>query len=401
MHQELFHLVNKHITPIRFIDAANALGHSGFLNEPPLCKLMLLQMVRTYKTCYPGSLKIEKSFCVPDGDQRWPRWSHGCELGLILDGLRGRAFQSVIPVGEMQEYHMLCRMLSPYSQKAAPSSQPHRAITPPTLPSPNTIPRVTFEDIKAALVVFKSIYGHTHMTRKFKVDLNDQRYPTAIRGRSFGEIINKIVEGRSYKDRCDELFAADLLTPKSKAQNKRKHEEYDKSTEIRPPQPRQRKRSFIAESFGLTVKGKKHSPPLKFPIVKKCLLVFRSIYSHLQVPLQFIIPSDDIRYPPGIRGRDFGALVRNIRYGITHRKHQQELLAIGLEFAKSGNLHRVETAIESIYDVSLSSVEEEKDDVDQGEEEVDEVEEEEDGISEEGDELIDLFTTKREFSIAS
>lgn len=425
MYQELFKIVNKHISPVKFVDASNALEHKGYLNQPPLCKQMVFEMVRVYRECFPSCLNITSSFCIPEGDERWPHWSHGCELGLILKQLRGVLFQSLLTEDEKLEFKYFRETPTLYLHQV-PSNSVVRQNTSPTTSAITKIPRVTYEDIKEALVVYKRLNGSSPMPHAYKIDIHDEQYPIAIRGRIFGDMVKDIWRGRTYKDQRAELIALDLFPIQAAPRMKRKYTDDDTDvlsinhTNTNPITMPPRlttltSSSYHHQSLGDRKKNKKRSPRMEYPIVKECLLAFQSIHHHLQVPTQFLISSEDIGYPEEIRGRDFGALVRNIRYGVTHRKHRNEFMAMGLEFPTLGKAGHVlsTTAAKAVpsntgnsaEDSLSSSVVEEEDNLVEGnvEETVEEEDEEEDGTLEgevEGEDLINLFTTKREISIA-
>lgn len=73
----------------------------------------------------------------------------------------------------------------------------------------------------------------------------------------------------------------------------------------------------------------------KFQVLKKALIVYRTIYGNLEVPYHYAIPQDDERYAVEVRGKALGSIVNNIIYNHQYKEFEEELLAIGFRFEKT------------------------------------------------------------------
>jgi hypothetical protein len=62
------------------------------------------------------------------------------------------------------------------------------------------------------------------------------------------------------------------------------------------------------------------------------LVAFKSIFGHVNVPWQFVVPSGDSTYPFNTWGMTLGRHVSRIRRGHLHAKHRDDLLAIGFSY---------------------------------------------------------------------
>jgi len=146
-----------------------------------------------------------------------------------------------------------------------------------------------FEEVKVALLAYKEIYGNLLVPNKYIVPINDIKYPKEVRGMSLGITVNNIRNKNAYKGHKEELLAMG----------------FDFHSEVR-----------------------------EFQEVKVALLSYNNTYGNLLVPVDYIIPYDDTRYPESVRGMRLGHSVIGIRAFDIYKEHKEELLAIGFDYDK-------------------------------------------------------------------
>jgi len=145
-----------------------------------------------------------------------------------------------------------------------------------------------YELVRETLFIYQEITGDLLVPKRFIIPLEDDRFPVGMRGRSLGNIVYAIRNKDAYKEHKEEL---------------------------------------IAMGFDYTNCERR----IDFNTVKETLLVYQEIYGNLSIPVAYIIPVEEERFPKKIRGKAFGKMIVKIRNNHAFKEHKEELIAMGLE----------------------------------------------------------------------
>ena len=146
-----------------------------------------------------------------------------------------------------------------------------------------------FDRIRRALLVYKEIYDNLLVPNEYIVPANDTRYPEEVREMRLGSAVCSIRNNNHYKEHKEELIDMG----------------FDYNSQVR-----------------------------EFEEVEAALLIYKQIYGNLLVPREFIVPTNDTRYPEKVRGMRLGKTVSSIRSYACYKDHKEELLAMGFDFKK-------------------------------------------------------------------
>jgi hypothetical protein len=161
--------------------------------------------------------------------------------------------------------------------------------------------RSTFEEVKTALLAYKSLYGHLRVSQSYIIGDDYERYPEEVRGIKLGNVVAGIRLKGTYSYQREELQGMGL--------------------------PYKRQRSTFEE-------------------VKTALLGYKALYGHLRVPYSYVIGEDDERYPEEVRGITLGSMVSIIRNSGHYADHREELQEMGFLFERQySTFEEVKTAL--------------------------------------------------------
>jgi hypothetical protein len=79
-----------------------------------------------------------------------------------------------------------------------------------------------------------------------------------------------------------------------------------------------------------------------FDVIYSALEAFKAVHGNLLVPARFVVPQDDVNYPPETWGMKLGGNVMNIRNRGDYSEHRVKLEELGFVFK---NVIKVEESI--------------------------------------------------------
>lgn len=376
--------------------------HNNSLSKYDLNKQMIFTLLRSFKDIH-GNLLVKLNFVVPLGDIRWPVWSHGCKLGLIVRKLRKSFSDDELDDDEMKEledlgmvwdveeyinqltvyafeiYQEIYGDLNLPTQFIIPSNTQNLPANPslptrrkqrkkswpaelwgedlgaiatairsneaayrPILPTLRSIgflfPRKTgrghsnstshgghrYEGIEDVLAAYKEIHGNLQIPQRYVIPDEDDRYPEAYRGRSLGSICHNIRYNQLYRDQKEDLIALGY------EEFERKSDRMSSSLTIHTTTHTNTTNTTTTPSYPTSSRNGRGN----FEDCKAALLVYKSLYGHLFVPYDYLIPKDETHYAETYRGRALGSIVRNIIYNNQYKDYREELAALGIEYNK-------------------------------------------------------------------
>jgi hypothetical protein len=160
-------------------------------------------VLAAYKDIH-GNLQIPQRYVIPDEDERYPEAYRGRSLGSICHNIRYNQLyreqkEDLIALGYEEFERKTDRNTS--SSSTANANTP----TTPTHTSGSRNGRGNFEECKAALLVYKSLYGNLFVPYDYVIPKDDTHYAENYRGRALGSIVRNIIYNNQYKDYRDEL----------------------------------------------------------------------------------------------------------------------------------------------------------------------------------------------------
>jgi hypothetical protein len=148
-----------------------------------------------------------------------------------------------------------------------------------------------FQTVHAALNAYKVVHGDLFVPRNFVVPQSDARYPFDTWGMKLGETVYSIRHRGTYSEHRAKL---EELGVNLETENRQK---WDFLTQIYP-----------------------------------ALEVYKSIHGDLLVPQSFVVPHDDVNYPPETWGMKLGNVVSHIRVYRCHAQYKERLTALGFNY---------------------------------------------------------------------
>jgi hypothetical protein len=139
---------------------------------------------------------------------------------------------------------------------------------------------------------FKEKFGHLNVVHDFKIDKDDLSWPQETRGIALGEILHHI---RNYN--YHKAIHKDLI------------------------------------ELGVDLDPQIASPD--FERVFKALSDYKVVHGNLLVPVKFVVPQDDVNYPPETWGMKLGSNVNSIRNNGAYSEHRVKLEELGFVFKKN------------------------------------------------------------------
>ncbi|OQR85345.1 hypothetical protein THRCLA_23038 [Thraustotheca clavata] len=276
-----------------------------------------LAALTTYKNLH-GNLLIPQRFVVPTNDRQWPKDTWSIKLGLMVMNLRRRQRiltperrNSLEKLGfvwdELQyKWQRNLTALKTYKKINGNLSVPYKFVVPindPNWPEEtwnlrlginvsslrarrdNLLPEYQHElDLVklAALTTYKKLHGNLLIPNNFVVPTNDRQWPKDTWNIKLGLMVMNLRSRQSN------------LTPK---------------------------RRNALEKLGFVWSAYDRSWQDKVEALK----VYKSIHSDVNVPLSFVVPADDPRWPKHLHNMPLGRLVRYLRYDTNDKERKSTL----------------------------------------------------------------------------
>lgn len=151
--------------------------------------------------------------------------------------------------------------------------------------------KYNFDVIYLGLQAFKQVHGHVKVPERFVVERNDRSYPEEARGIPLGQLLAHIRRHGTHKAHREKLeqLGVDYTVP--------------------------------------------HVQRHSFESIYSALLVFQSLHGHVNVPVDYEVPSDgdySAVYPPDTHGLKLGDTVASIRFKNTYKQHSDKLEQLGI-----------------------------------------------------------------------
>ena len=296
-----------------------------------LVKLALLK----YKNLY-GSTRVPQSFVVPDVSNIWPKGMCGMNLGSIVHSIRGGSRyiekkQELIDLGFDFD-----------SQKA----------------------KYGYSLAKAALLHYKKISekGDMHVPYNFRIPEKSKSWPVEMWGMKLGQVVNNIKGGGNYANQRDDLikmgFSFDQFQSKYQVVRRSLLAYKEINGDLLVPRKfcipdgnYQWPKSTWGIRLGTVVYnirgGSSYSDQkedllnigfcydalqARYDILKKSLLIYKSIHGNMLVPKNFEVPQDTV-WPSNLWGMKLGIAVYNIRGKKgSYSDKKDELLNMGFQY---------------------------------------------------------------------
>ena len=212
-----------------------------------------------------GHMKVPVSFIVTEKDDIWPFEFWNLRLGkAVLDINAGCVFkfqrQELVSIG---------------------------------FEFTGTTPGRKYNDIKDALICYKSEYSDMLVPQAFVVPSKNDIWPEHTWGLKLGRAVSNLRRGANYKYMREDL-------------------------------------EEIGFDFNLRVStyGYEHA--------KEALLRYQELYGNMLVPAKFVVPAQTEIWPEKLWGMKLGDSVRNIRRGAQYLYAEEELLQIGFVYTNRG-----------------------------------------------------------------
>jgi hypothetical protein len=221
-----------------------------------------------------------------------------------------------------------------------------------------------------AFKTFKEKFGHLIVIPNFKIDKDDLSWPQETRGMALGETLKNIRNRNDYEAIHKGLIELGVdLGPQSASRNferifKALSDYKAVHGDVVVPQnfvvPRDDD-VYSVNSWGLKL-GKnlqsirsegcylEHRDRLealgvnfdvkkvdvnRFGVIYSALDAYKSVHGNLLVPAKFVVPQDDVNYPPETWGMKLGGNVKNIRQRGDYSEHRVKLEELGFVFKKN------------------------------------------------------------------
>jgi hypothetical protein len=160
-----------------YADHRNDLYEMGFLFERQYSTFEEVKLA--YKSLY-GHLEVPVAYVMGDDDERYPEEVRGMKLGSIVSVIRSSGSYA----DHREELQGMGFLFERQSS--------------------------TLEEVKTALLAYKSLYGHLKVPQSYIIGDDDERYPEEVRGMKLGSLVNNIRSSGSYADHREELESLGL-----------------------------------------------------------------------------------------------------------------------------------------------------------------------------------------------
>lgn len=281
-----------------------------------------VEAFKCYRAAY-GDPWIKEEFIVPNNDPDWPEHLWNFEFGLncrifrvLIKKLKNKYFSNTRgKYGVVNEFFDILEELE-------------------SLGFPFTIDEQNNQIVLHSFIIFKEYFGHVQVSRKFIIP--DNFYITKYSDPSFYYM------KYTYKNRCLSIS--------------------DKYSIISNPWPRAawglRLGKIVNNIKMRGVYGDIHDylQVLGFPFhrltqrwkpedIVLALTTYKSIYNHVILSDDYVIPSDDSKYAEHIRGMKLGSVVRTMVFYNSYSSHRDEFEELGIIYRVDRNGKRFEQPI--------------------------------------------------------
>jgi hypothetical protein len=294
-----------------------------------------------------GDLLIPLDFIVPTDDKKWSKKYHGFKLGALVKQIRADV-QREIGAFNKDDIQKLVELGFPLSHHVANE-----------------------KGVVLAFKTFKEKFGHLNVVsggvNMFKIDKNDLSWPQETRGIALGKTLTDIRHKNCHKaihkdlielgvdlsqqtasPDFERVFKAlsdykavhgDVLVPR-KFVVPRGDAAYSENAwglklglnlkSIRVDGAYSEHRDRL-EALGVNFEVKKIDVR-GFDVIYSALEAYKSVHGNLLVPQKFVMPQDDVSYPPETWGMKLGHNVNSIRNFNACSDHRIKLEELGVVF---------------------------------------------------------------------
>jgi hypothetical protein len=290
-----------------------------------------LTLIKAYKDAF-GNFNIPRKFVV-DGI-KFPSWAAGYDLGEAVENIRdlyrtGRLDDDSIKKLSRIEFAWFNR-------------------------------NFTSQEVKVALVAYKSLYGNLSIPDNFIVPTRDPYWPESIWAMRLGRLIKAIpqkigfLSWGKFIDEVNEHFGKNQRTSAGISFDRIK-EALDTYKRIYghhrvPPYfnialedarfPEFIRGIKLGHVMGLIRRDERYvdwrrellhaADTTLAEKVKEGIMYFKEIHGHVLIPKNYTIEEDDTRYPEDLRGMKLGENIFKTRYSPRFKELNDELLSLGL-----------------------------------------------------------------------
>jgi hypothetical protein len=296
---------------------------------------------------HPG-VEIPKNFVVPFGDDKYPEDTWGLELGL--------ATQYLLKL---------------------PSFYPEHKEKFKKLVVNTENKRVTFDVIYSAVEAYKDVHGNLLVPYTFVVPQGDVRFPVDTWGMKLGSNVYHIRNIGAYSEHRTKLEELGLSF------DVEKNQKWDFLTQIYPVLEAYKaihgdllvSKGFIVPkgdanysndvwgmklgSIVCTIRNKgvyvqykerltalglnfEVKPLRSFDVIYSALETYKTVHGNLLVPVKFVVPQGDVRFPAETWGMKLGRNVDSIRNSGTYSEHRAKLEELGFVYKKNKKIVEIE-----------------------------------------------------------
>ena len=229
----------------------------GFCYNPAQSNYdLFLMAVLNYKSLN-GDMMVPSRFIVPSDSNLWPTATWGIKLGSTVHNIRSGGSYA----DKVDELAAVGFYFKPVQS--------------------------TYDQAKIALLNYKKLNGDMMIPAKFIVPSGSSIWPRRTWGLRLGSTVSRIRNGRSHRDRRDDLLQMGFC--------------YDASE-------------------------------IQYNLAVTALLRYKEINGDMMVPCSFIVPSDSQVWPEATLGLNLGQIVTTIRSGASHAQKRNDLISIGFYF---------------------------------------------------------------------
>jgi hypothetical protein len=292
-----------------------------------------------------GDLLIPTDFIVPADDKKWSKKYHGFKLGALVFNIRADV-QREIGAFFKDDIQKLVELGFPLNHHEANG-----------------------KGIVLAFKTFKEKFGHLNVVFDFKIDKGDLSWPQETRGIALGETLAKIRNRNDHKAIHKDLIelgvdlgqqiASHDFERVFKALSDYKAVHGDVLVPVKFVVPRGDDAYSVNAwglKLGLNLKSIRvggvyfeHRDRLEalgvdfevkkinirgFDVIYSALEAYKSVHGNVLVPRKFVVPQDDVNYPPETWGMKLGGNVSKIRFDGVYSEHRVKLEELGFVFKK-------------------------------------------------------------------
>jgi hypothetical protein len=297
---------------------------------------------------HPGKI-IPQNFVVPFGDDKYPEDTWGLELGFAT-------------------YYLVYR---------ATFYPEHKEKFKKLVASNKSVPKVSFDVIYSALKAYKAIHSDLVVPFTFVVPQGDVRFPAGTWGMKLGRNVDSIrnrgaypehrvkleelgvsfeVENINHYDFLTHIFPAleayksvhgnllvprDFLVPEGDVRFPADTWRMNLGVVVSTVRNRG---DYLKYKERLTALGfvYKSVYDVQFNVIYSALEAYKAVHDNLLVPVKFIVPQGDVRFPAETWGMKLGRNFDHIRNSGAYSEHRVKLEELGFVFKKNKKVVEIE-----------------------------------------------------------